>query len=81
VAQPLILILGNEWKLWFACDRGDGLEIVGGMLIRETPTLFGLYTIVAVLRELADWIEVCFWKWIMDVFMIRDDDQEGQATE
>lgn len=54
VSVPLILVLGNEWKLIFACDRGDRLELLGEVPIGDTSTLLGLYTIVAVLHELAD---------------------------
>ncbi|KAJ6782947.1 hypothetical protein PWT90_08938 [Aphanocladium album] len=72
ITLPLILILGNEWKLLFACDRGDSLEILGDVPIGETSTLLGLYTIIAVLHEVADWIQSSFREWIMNVFMIND---------
>ena len=52
-----------EWKLFFACDRGDRLEIIGDMSIGDTKSIIGLYTILAVLRELADWIRATFEPW------------------
>ncbi|KAM3426250.1 hypothetical protein NHJ13734_009562 [Beauveria thailandica] len=75
ITLPLILIIGTEWKLLFACDRGGSLEILGNVSIGGTSTLLGLYTIVAVLHELADWVETTFRQWIMDIFKI--DPNEG----
>ncbi|OAA55140.1 hypothetical protein ISF_08061 [Cordyceps fumosorosea ARSEF 2679] len=82
ITLPLMLTLCQDWKLLFACDRGgEGLEILGDFSIGETSSLLGLYTIVAVLQELADWVEVTFRKWIMDVFMINpDDDDKDDST-
>ncbi|KAH6881068.1 hypothetical protein B0T10DRAFT_494742 [Thelonectria olida] len=66
VTMPLLLIVEHDWKLFFACDRGDRLEIVGEMSVGDTSTLIGLYTIVAVLRQLADWVDSTFRNWIID---------------
>jgi len=65
----VLLILGHEWKLSFVCDRGDRLEIVGEMLLGDTSSLLGLYTLVAVVRELGDWIEGPFRLWISDLLL------------
>jgi hypothetical protein len=61
---PLLLVVEHEWKLFFACDRGDRLEIVGDMSIGDTKSLIGLYTVVAVLRVLAKWTRNDFKDWI-----------------
>jgi hypothetical protein len=52
ITIPLLLIVEHNWVLSFACDRGDRLEIVGEMTLGETASLKGLYTLIAVLREL-----------------------------
>ncbi|KAH7123388.1 hypothetical protein B0J13DRAFT_566540 [Dactylonectria estremocensis] len=66
VTLPLLLSVEHNWKLFFACDRGDRLEVVGEMSVGDTNTLIGLYTIVAVVRELANWVDSTFRKWIID---------------
>ncbi|KAJ4215697.1 hypothetical protein NW759_009557 [Fusarium solani] len=63
VSLPLVLVVEHEWKLFFAYDRGDRLEIIGDMSIGDTKSIIGLYTILAVLRELADWIRATFEPW------------------
>lgn len=50
-----------------ACDRGDRLEVVGGMTFGETASLKGLYTLVTVLRELAVWMQGRFAEWMLGV--------------
>ena len=42
---------------------------MGDISIGNTKSLIGLYTIVAVLRKLADWIEGPFQDWIASVFL------------
>lgn len=48
----------------FACDRGDWIEVFGEHAIGDMSTLLGLYTLVAVLQELADWIATSHRDWI-----------------
>lgn len=68
VTLPLLLALGHEWKLMFACDRGSRIEILGDVAIGNTQTVTGIYTILAVLLELGDWIQGPFQSWIDSVF-------------
>ncbi|KAK4443295.1 hypothetical protein QBC34DRAFT_362321 [Podospora aff. communis PSN243] len=65
ITLPLLLIVEHNWALSFACDRGDRLEVVGDMTLGETASLKGLYTLVAVLRELAVWMQGPFAEWIL----------------
>jgi hypothetical protein len=67
ITMPLLLIVEDKWALSFACDRGDRLEIVGEMHLGDTANLRGLYTLVAVVRELADWVQGPFCEWIAGV--------------
>ncbi|KAJ2891596.1 hypothetical protein MKZ38_000187 [Zalerion maritima] len=69
ITLPLLLVVEHEWKIFFACDRGDRLEIIGDMSIGDTKTLLGLYTIISVLRELADWVEGPFRTWFAGVLI------------
>ncbi|KAK0704275.1 hypothetical protein B0T21DRAFT_268787, partial [Apiosordaria backusii] len=63
ITMPLLLIVEHSWVLSFVCDRGDRLEVVGDVTLGETADLKGLYTIVAALRELADWMQGPFAEW------------------
>lgn len=65
VTLPLVLVVEHEWKLFFAYDRGDHLEIIGDMSIGDTKSIIGLYTILAVLRQLAEWIRSTFEPWFI----------------
>ncbi|KAF4447829.1 hypothetical protein F53441_8695 [Fusarium austroafricanum] len=60
ITLPLILVIENEWKLMFACDRGDEIHIVEQIAIGSTGELKEVYRIIAVLRALAVWIETEF---------------------
>jgi hypothetical protein len=67
VTLPVLLIVEHIWALSFVCDRGDRLEVVGEMHLGDTRTLTGLYTLVAVVQELGDWVEGPFCEWIEHV--------------
>jgi hypothetical protein len=69
VTLPLLLITGHHWKLFFACDRGWGIEIVHEMAIGDTQTLLAMYRLVAVLRALGRWVESSYRKWIEEWFL------------
>ncbi|KAG8665082.1 hypothetical protein FPOAC2_14329 [Fusarium poae] len=56
VTVPLLYIIGHDWKLSFASWREDRIEIIGSLVLGDTRTLLGSYTIVAVLRKIGDWI-------------------------
>lgn len=67
ITLPVLLIVEHSWVLSFVCDRGDKLEIVGRMPLGDTSSLLGLYTLLAVVRELGSWIEGPFRSWISDL--------------
>lgn len=52
ITLPLLLVVEHEWKLFFAYDNRDRLDIVGDMSIGDTKSLVGLHTMMAVLRVL-----------------------------
>jgi len=69
VTLPLLLITGHDWKLMFACDRGDAIEIVGGVDIGNTSGLVDLYRLVAVLRAVARWVQGPYARWMEELFL------------
>ncbi|KAH6628747.1 hypothetical protein F5144DRAFT_580029 [Chaetomium tenue] len=71
---PLILTMGHEWTLYFACDRGTTIEILRAMDIGSTNDLEGVYKLLDVLRLLADWIDDVFYQWAVSAFIPRVDE-------
>ncbi|KAL2260015.1 hypothetical protein VTK26DRAFT_6114 [Humicola hyalothermophila] len=69
VTLPLVLIVEHEWRLSFAVDAGDAIDIITDMYIGDTRTIAGMYMIVAVLRELARWIAGSFREWMRTLFV------------
>ncbi|EWZ78198.1 hypothetical protein QL093DRAFT_2527422 [Fusarium oxysporum] len=69
ITLPLLYIIGHDWKLSFACWRGNTIEIMGPLALGDTTTLLGTYTIVAVLRKIGDWITTVYRDWIEKMFL------------
>ncbi|KAH6627541.1 hypothetical protein F5144DRAFT_576151 [Chaetomium tenue] len=68
VTLPLLLVVEHEWRLSFAVDAGDAIDIIGDMHIGDTETVDSMYMIIAVLRQLAGWMAGDFHKWISMLF-------------
>lgn len=64
ITLPLILIIEHEWRLLFACDKGDRIEIIEDITIGDTKGLVGVYTILATIRVLASWMQDEYGPWI-----------------
>lgn len=69
VTVPLLYIIGHDWKLSFASWREDRIKIIGSLVLGDTRTLLGTYTIVAVLRKIGDWIATVYRAWIEKIFL------------
>ncbi|KAF7552794.1 hypothetical protein G7Z17_g4100 [Cylindrodendrum hubeiense] len=69
ITLPLLHIVGHDWRLSFACWRRDRIEIVGELALGDTRTLLGLYTLVAVVRKIGDWVATDYRRWIEKVFL------------
>ncbi|KAH7175211.1 hypothetical protein EDB81DRAFT_895617 [Dactylonectria macrodidyma] len=65
LALPLLLISGSRWRLFFALDQRDTIDVLETLTIGDTDTLLGCYKIVAALWELAAWSETTFRAWLM----------------
>jgi hypothetical protein len=69
ITLPLLYIIGHDWKLSFACWRGNRIEIMGPLALGDTTTLLGTYTIIAVLRKIGDWITTVYRDWTEKMFL------------
>ncbi|KAH6961898.1 hypothetical protein BKA56DRAFT_499600 [Ilyonectria sp. MPI-CAGE-AT-0026] len=67
IPVPVVIVIEHEWKLFFACDRGNKIDIIGHITIGDTKSLDGLFIIVAVIRRLATWIQDDFRTWLEKV--------------
>lgn len=63
-----ILTLEHDWKLFFGCDRGDYLEMVGDLSAGDTKSLIGAYILLEVMREIARYIVSTYKQWIYNLF-------------
>ncbi|RSL46386.1 hypothetical protein CEP51_015940 [Fusarium floridanum] len=68
VTLPLIIVMEHEWRLLFACDRQDRIEILKGMDIGSTNSIIGLYTILASLRVIGKWMQDTYLVWFEEMF-------------
>ncbi|GKU11075.1 hypothetical protein FLAG1_12089 [Fusarium langsethiae] len=64
ITLPLIIVMEHEWKLLFAVDQGDSIDIFRDICIGDTRDLSNLYTIIAVLKELGEWIQTDYLAWL-----------------
>ncbi|KAL8407563.1 hypothetical protein RB594_006404 [Gaeumannomyces avenae] len=63
ITLPLILCHGHVWSLYFACDRGHMIEIVGPFQLGSTERMLTLYPLFAALVELCKWVEGTLRDW------------------
>ena len=69
ITLPLLYIIGHDWKLSFASWRGERIEIIGSLVLGDTRTLLGSYTIISVLRKIGDWIRTDYRGWVEKMFL------------
>ncbi|KAK2051149.1 hypothetical protein LY76DRAFT_420270 [Colletotrichum caudatum] len=61
--MPVILVLGDEWRVHFARRTADNLFIHESINIGSSHTLVGCYQIIAGLRRLAVWARSDYQDW------------------
>ncbi|KAK3343379.1 hypothetical protein B0T25DRAFT_572394 [Lasiosphaeria hispida] len=61
---PVLLVYNETWDLYFAMDRGSWIEIIGKTTVGQTDSLPGIYKLLAVLRELTEWMAGPFRRWV-----------------
>ncbi|KAG5753494.1 hypothetical protein H9Q70_003894 [Fusarium xylarioides] len=64
ITLPLIIVMEHEWKLMFACDQANSIEIAEEINMGGTRDLVGLYRVIGILRELAKWMETEYLAWL-----------------
>jgi hypothetical protein len=69
VTLPLLLVTGHQWRLYFACDRGNRIDILESLLVGESDRLDRIYKIVASLRAVGRWVMGPYREWIEEVFL------------
>ncbi|KAK2052352.1 hypothetical protein LY76DRAFT_687895 [Colletotrichum caudatum] len=65
--MPVILVLGDEWRVHFARRTADNLFIHESINIGSSHTLVGCYQIIAGLRRLAVWARSDYRGWWIQV--------------
>ncbi|KAH7146734.1 hypothetical protein B0J13DRAFT_442303 [Dactylonectria estremocensis] len=71
IPVPVIIVIQHEWKLFFACDRGKKIDIIGHVSIGDTKSLDGLFIIIAVIRRLATWIQIEFLSSLENILLCK----------
>ncbi|EEU34810.1 uncharacterized protein NECHADRAFT_55115 [Fusarium vanettenii 77-13-4] len=61
---PVLLVVCENWELYFAFDRESEVEVCGPLEIGSTVTVDGSYRLLAVLRLLAGWVNQEFRGWV-----------------
>ncbi|PSN58778.1 hypothetical protein BS50DRAFT_509817 [Corynespora cassiicola Philippines] len=66
ITLPLILVSDEHWKLMFARDLENAIEIIDAVDFGDTRDIIGCYKILAALRLLCGWAEEIFLGWFSD---------------
>ncbi|RYO77728.1 hypothetical protein DL766_005245 [Monosporascus sp. MC13-8B] len=61
---PVLLVVCENWELYFAFDGDGEFEVCGPLEIGSTVTVDGSYRLLAVLRLLAGWVAGEFRGWV-----------------
>lgn len=72
VTLPLLLCHGHLWFLYFACDRGSEIEVLGPISLGGTQTLPLTYSLFAALQEICRWVDGPFRRWLMTMLGVAD---------
>ncbi|KAL8290981.1 hypothetical protein RB601_003667 [Gaeumannomyces tritici] len=81
IALPLLLCHEHAWKLYFACDRGHEIEIIGPITIGSTDTLDSAYSLFAVLVEICKWVEGPYRTWWETILGVAKDSSGGPGGD
>ncbi|KAJ8129634.1 hypothetical protein O1611_g3995 [Lasiodiplodia mahajangana] len=68
ISVPLIQVVGHEWDIYFACFSNQ-VTIYGPLRIGSTASMVQLYTLVASLQAIREWIKTAFRKGMEDWFV------------
>ncbi|KAF1995585.1 hypothetical protein P154DRAFT_445088 [Amniculicola lignicola CBS 123094] len=66
ITLPLVLVSDEHWKLMFAHDTEDSIQIIDAVDFGDTGDIIGCYKILVALRLLCRWAEDTFLGWFTD---------------
>jgi hypothetical protein len=61
---PVLLVVCENWELYFAFDREGEFEVCGPLEVGSTVAVDGSYRLLEVLRLLASWVAGDFRGWV-----------------
>lgn len=61
---PVMLVVGDDWQLWFVIDKPTHTDVCGPVHVGKTSGLDDAYRLLATLRLLAGWMEGGFREWV-----------------
>ncbi|KAJ4319436.1 hypothetical protein N0V84_006338 [Fusarium piperis] len=61
---PVVLVVCENWELYFAFDRESEIHVCGPLEIGSTLTVDGSYRLLAAIRLLAGWVGQEFREWV-----------------
>ncbi|KAL8380652.1 hypothetical protein RB595_005091 [Gaeumannomyces hyphopodioides] len=80
VTLPLLLCQGYAWNLYFACDRGSEIEILGPISLGGTHDLPSTYSLFSALQELCRWVDGPFRRWLVTMLGVAGPGESGSVA-
>ncbi|KAK5635502.1 hypothetical protein RRF57_011214 [Xylaria bambusicola] len=68
VSVTLIVVTGHEWDVYFACDEGSCISILGPLRIGSTSTILQIYVLLASLKAIKEWMKTTYFEGIAKWF-------------
>lgn len=69
VSVPLVQVVGHNWYVYFACDRGASLDIYGPVTLGSTDGILSMYALLSSLGALKEWAQKTFCTSIEEWFL------------
>lgn len=69
VTVLLIKVVAHDWFLYFSCDRGNFIEILGPLKLGSTVSVQDTYVLLTSLGHIRKWVETTFFDGIRSWFM------------
>ncbi|KAK3311213.1 uncharacterized protein B0T15DRAFT_548523 [Chaetomium strumarium] len=63
ISVPLLLVVGERWMLFYACEKDNRIIIYGSDAIGDTSTVLGVYKLLRALQCIGRWITAHFLPW------------------
>ncbi|KAI0115540.1 hypothetical protein GGR51DRAFT_411117 [Nemania sp. FL0031] len=70
ITVPVITIVGHQWDMYFAFFDAEVIQMHGPVQLGSTHSLLTLYTLLACLRAIQEWVRSTFWEAMEDWFMV-----------